>query len=215
MALFLLAQKNFSSTTVRRVLKQTVTADKLNQLNEKLLKKLNKRPDTDIAEYTNPTNEIQRERINPDFTTVQFKFNPERVGLRKDYDLSEVAAESQHAVVPHVDEYDRKRVATIYQPSSRACQDTPQIDWGKYWVVSWEPRQFYKSPLMHYGTATNDPFGKHEVKFNTLKSAINMCRDQGFGVDIIMPRHRFHSRQAYIDNFNWKGDPKKEEIDDD
>ncbi len=83
MAFLYFGQRRFSSAAARRVIKQTITADKLNQLNEKLLQKLNKTEEaSEIAEYANPKNDIQRKRVTPDELSVQFKHNPERIGMR-------------------------------------------------------------------------------------------------------------------------------------
>ena len=68
---------------------------------------------------------------------------------------------------------------------------------------------------MHYGSASGDNLAKHEMKFHTLEDAIEHCYKMGMGVDVLMPRHRYHSRQAYIDNFSWKGEPTEQEVDDD
>ena len=115
-----------------------------------------------------------------------------------------------------MDDEHRKRVAVIYQPHSRAVQDTPKQSWGKDWVIKWEPTQSYKSPLMHWGSGTEDCHAYHEVKVRNLKDAINYAKVHGYGYDIMLPQQRYHLRKSYIDNFNWKGHPtKKEEVDDD
>ena len=114
-----------------------------------------------------------------------------------------------------IDDRHREKIAVIYQPHSRAVQDTPKLEWGRSWVIKWESRQYYKSPLMHHGTATEDIFSGHEYKVSNLKSAIRFAVANGHGYDIQMPKHKYHLRKAYIDNFDWKGEPEKPEIDDD
>eukprot|EP00343_Euplotes_focardii_P007247 CAMPEP_0205822662 /NCGR_PEP_ID=MMETSP0206-20130828/13467_1 /ASSEMBLY_ACC=CAM_ASM_000279 /TAXON_ID=36767 /ORGANISM="Euplotes focardii, Strain TN1" /LENGTH=68 /DNA_ID=CAMNT_0053119117 /DNA_START=450 /DNA_END=656 /DNA_ORIENTATION=+ len=67
---------------------------------------------------------------------------------------------------------------------------------------------------MHWGSATEDVLSFHEVKVPNLKAAIDLAKRNGHGYDVQMPQHRYHKRQAYIDNFGWKGEPVAEEVDD-
>ena len=133
-----------------------------------------------------------------------------------EYELSERASQMQH-VFSHeaIDDRERKRTAVIFQPHSRAVQDTPKIDWGSEWVMKWEAIQVYKSPLMHWGTATEDPLAFHDIKFRNLEEAIKYAKSAGNGIDVQLPRHRYYIRQSYFDNFAWKGQPEKHEVDDD
>ena len=109
---------------------------------------------------------------------------------------------------PSLDDTDRKRIATIYQRQSRSTQDTPKLDYGDLWTYQHEPVQMFKSPLMHWGTATEDPYAQHSHQYRNLEEAIQSAKLQGHGFDVQLPRFRYHLRKAYIDNFKWKGKPQ-------
>lgn len=130
--------------------------------------------------------------------------------------MSVEASQSNHIfAAPSYDGVDRKRTAIIYQPQCRATQNTPRMNWGEGWAIKFEQMHQYKSPLMHWASGSEDAFAPYEIKSRNLQEAINFCKEHGFGYDVLMPRFRYHTRKGYIDNFKWKGKPKKPEVDDD
>ena len=73
----------FSSVQARRVLRHTITSDKLAAMNSKILAKLNKSSETtDLVTAGDGTN-LQRSRVTPNQITVQWKFNKDKTGIRK------------------------------------------------------------------------------------------------------------------------------------
>ena len=69
---------------MKRVIKQTIDNRKLAELNRKLLGKVNKdRPQEAraVAEYTEENSDIQRQRVQPNELTVQWKHNKQKIGI--------------------------------------------------------------------------------------------------------------------------------------
>ena len=60
-------------------------------------------------------------------------------------------------------------------------------EFGKYWVVDYEPKNTYKSPLMHWSTASEDFMARHSVYAGTLEGAVKLCESLGMGYDIVYP----------------------------
>ena len=48
------------------------------------------------------------------------------------------------------------------------------------------------------------------MKVGSLSAAVKYCEIMGWGYDIVYPRHKWHTKKNYADNFMWKG-PHKEE----
>ena len=52
----------------------------------------------------------------------------------------------------------------------------------------------------------SDIMAKHFITANTLAAAMEYCTAHGLGYDILLPRHKYHARKAYAENFKWKGE---------
>lgn len=64
---------------------------------------------------------------------------------------------------------------------------------------------------MFWGRASNDALSNHQIKVPNLQAAINVARMNGWGIHVIYPRHRWHVKKSYGDNYKWKGHPKDDE----
>ena len=67
---------------------------------------------------------------------------------------------------------------------------------------------------MLWSKAGHDVLYKHSVNHQTMASAIQFCKDQGYGYDILLPRFKYHTRKSYAENFKYKGDPVEAEEED-
>ena len=198
---------------MKKVLRRTIDPSTLKEMNKRLLSKVSS-DSTQVAEYAEPARTVQRARVEPTELSVQWKHNKEKLGLVKEFRSDSVSSHTHDMTSAHHGISDKifQRKATIFQQQSRSVQDTPKLDWGQQWIVQHEPIQQYKSPLMHWGKASEDPHAAFQVDCNSLEKAIEACNVLGFGYDIIMPKYRHHLRKAYIDNFKWKGEPEKKPV---
>ena len=64
---------------------------------------------------------------------------------------------------------------------------------------------------MGWGTATHDTMYNTQIKFANVKDAIEYAESMGWGFDVSYPKHRWHTKKNYSDNFKWKGPPKETE----
>ena len=64
---------------------------------------------------------------------------------------------------------------------------------------------------MGWTSGTLDMNSKIHYKCPTLSSAVSICEQMGWGYDVLLPRHRWHTKKNYADNFAWKGFPKEDE----
>jgi hypothetical protein len=58
---------------------------------------------------------------------------------------------------------------------------------GKHWVIEFESWGTYKSPLMHFTSASRDTYSKLSMKTQTLSAAVKYCEMMGWGYDILYP----------------------------
>ena len=85
-----------------------------------------------MTEYEEPSDSLQRQRVQPTELTVQWKHNKEKIGLTRDWKLDEVSSSSNYYTSFNycVKDDIKKRRATIYQMQNRAVQDTPKLKYG-------------------------------------------------------------------------------------
>ena len=178
---------------MKSVVKKTITHKQMAELNRSLLLKLQKKEEANaIVAYTEEPKDVQRVRVQPNDIEVQYKFNKNKVGVVRNYDLTEDAALTHYIFGLSTDnvDYHRKRILTIYQKKVRATQDTPKQTYSVGWQAQHEPIKYFKSPLMHWAKGTEDPFTDHVTKYANLECAILSTRQIGSGYDILMPRFR-------------------------
>ena len=156
---------------------------------------------------------IQRMSISPDRYSLHVKANPEKVGFYKREELNERASRSFYI---HSNPWDttlpfRTKIARIYHPQKKHVHNHPaNKNNGKHWVIEFESMGTYKSPLMHFTSATTDTTSKLTMRVNTLSAAVKTCEMMGWGYDVLYPQERWHTKKSYSDNFTWKGKPEEE-----
>ena len=103
-----------------RVLKKTIEKSALDKLNAKLLAKVvsSKKETTDIVVSSNDkTTYLQRANVGRTPANVITARNPHKIGLYKHWDHSELSGgEAASRASPYAFNYQRKRIARIYQP---------------------------------------------------------------------------------------------------
>lgn len=87
----------------------------------------------------------------------------------------------------------------------------PRLQKGYRWRIDFESWGQYKSPLMHWGRASNDVLSRHYINANNMHSAIEYCQENGWGYDVQYPGYRWHTKKSYADNFVFRGPPKEQE----
>ena len=156
---------------------------------------------------------IQRMSVTPSTTEPYVKMNPELIGMYKRPELNEKAGATSYI---HSNIWDgqpyRHRVARVYQPQKKHVHNVPQNkSIGKWWAIEFESWGTYKSPLMGWTSGTQDQMTKISAKVPTLSAAVKYCEMMGWGYDVQFPRHRWHTKKNYSDNFAWKGHAQAEE----
>ena len=62
---------------------------------------------------------------------------------------------------------------------------------GKYWVIDFEHESTFKSPLMQWTSATNDPFHSKgdnlQFWFPDAEAAVAYAESMGWGYDVMYP----------------------------
>ena len=108
------------------------------------------------------------------------------------------------------------KTARIYMPQRKHVHNHPDDKTtGKYWVVDFGSTSTYKSPLMFWGTATDDgAFNTAgditQMKFPSVNAAVTWCTAHGWGWDIQYPNFKYHTEKNYANNFKYKGPAKQE-----
>jgi hypothetical protein len=54
---------------------------------------------------------------------------------------------------------------------------------------------------MQWTSATQDTYSKVFFKVSTLSAAVKYCEMMGWGYDVLYPRHKWHTKKNYADNF--------------
>ena len=107
-------------------------------------------------------------------------------------------------------EMDRQkyRIARIIkgQPSHMHSVTNPMHVNGRgRWMVEFEHTGAWKDP-MDGNNMGSDPFCKFcAAGFSNAQAAMAWCHQFGFGFEVEIPRHRYHTRKSYADNFKWRG----------
>ena len=109
----------------------------------------------------------------------------------------------------------QSRTARIYMPQKKHVHNHPaDKSIGKYWAIDFETESTFKSPLMQWTSASNDPFHSKgdnlQIRFPSVNAAIDHCEMMGFGYDVQYPNFKYHTYKNYTDNFKYKGAPKEE-----
>jgi len=157
---------------------------------------------------------LQRLATTPNQEHLQVKANPEKIGFFKREELNEKASSFgvQWSTIWNLPQEHRYRVARVYQPQRKHVHYHPaNKEVGKFWVIEFESWGNYKSPLMFWTTGSLDSLHRQQIKVPNLYLAIKYCETMGWGYDVQYPRHRWHTRKSYADNFIFKGEPKEEE----
>ena len=117
---------------------------------------------------------IQRMSVSPDRDARHVKVNTDKVGFYKRAELNERASGSAYIhSTPWEGQFYRQKIARIYHPQRKHVHNHPtnkQI--GKHWVIEFESWGNYKSPLMHWTSATQDTFSKVSMKVGSLSAAV-------------------------------------------
>ena len=155
---------------------------------------------------------IQRLSVTPDRSALQVKVNTDKVGFYKRAELNERASGSAYlSSNPWDTQTHRHKIARIYHPQKKHIHNHPyNKEIGHHWVIEFESSGTYKSPLMHFTSATRDTFSKVSMKVGSLSAAQRYCEMMGFGYDVLYSQQRWHTKKSYSDNFSWKGKPADE-----
>ena len=192
--------------------RKVISKESLAALDRELISKVTS--NRAASALTVPTADSQSKAILPQQTSdLNISVNPKRMGYLKEWDLGPSSSASMALWWQPFDRLreHRQRVGRIYQPAIRHVQSTPRKKRGDDWHIEFESWGTYKSPLMHWGRASQDPQSRHIIVASSLQGAINYCIYYGWGYDVLLPRHRWHQRKSYADNFKWKGPPKERE----
>ena len=160
---------------------------------------------------------IQRGSVEPGRHEIHSAINTDKVGLRRRPHQGVQSSGSAHITTETNTNWAKlaNKVARIYMPERKHVHNHPcDKTIGKYWVLDLEHESTYKSPLMQWTSASTDCFHSKgdnvQVKFPDVESAVNYAESQGWGFDIIYPRHKYHTYKNYANNFKYKGEPKPE-----
>ena len=147
--------------------------------------------------------------------------NPKGLGHYKRAELNTKTSEGELCwTEPWIDRKYRHKVVRIFMPQKKHVHCHPTNKYiGKYWALDFggNATGHFKSLLMGWTRAGADPYSfmctpyqsyNMHVKFGTLIDAVQFCERMGWGYDILHPKHRWHVKKNYADNFKWKGEPK-------
>ena len=192
--------------------RKVISKESLAALDKELISKVSANRSANAL--TVPTPDSQYTAVTPKNTyDLNISVNTKRMGYYKQADTGPSSSPSMALWWQPFDRQreHRNRVGRIYQPAIRHVQSTPRKKRGDEWHIEFESWGVYKSPLMHWGRASQDSQSRHSIVAPSLHAAISYCIGYGWGYDVLLPRHRWHQRKSYADNFKWKGNPKERE----
>ena len=160
---------------------------------------------------------IQRASVELPFDKITTSQNPDKIGLRRRPHQGVESSGSAHISTETNTNWVKyqNKVARIYMPEKKHVHNHPCNKLiGKQWVIDLEHEGSFKSPLMQWTTASLDPFhtkgDNMQMAFPTVDAAVAYARSQGWGYDIMYPRHKYHTYKNYANNYKYKGEPKPE-----
>ena len=161
---------------------------------------------------------IQRASVQPSRTNVHVALNKEQAGFSaKPFQGTTSSGVGVWTSDPWGDfaSYQNK-TCRIYMKQTGHNHNHPEDKTeGTYWHLEF-PHNTFKSPLMGWNSGMDfyssrgESYGRFGIRFGDVNEAIMCAETHGWGYDVIYPRHLYHVKKNYADNFAWKGDPKEE-----